>query len=146
MIMKRLKVISMVMLLCVGVHAQQRGTYMACTGNHVNVRTGPGKNYAVMGGAYKFQLNKGDGTWEDYVGWDGELPFCSIKYLGKKRNGFLYVEILGEGRDWGNCWVSAQYLKPVCTACHGTAKRYDDFLADHPRLLWKCKRCNGRGY
>ena len=144
--MKRLILLCLMSFIMTGIQAQKRGTYMACIGDHVNVRTGPGKNYPVMGGEYKYQLNKGDGTWEDYVGWDGELPGCSIKYLGQTRNGFMYVDICGEGCDWGQCWVSAQYLKPVCSACNGTPKRYDDFMADHPRLLWKCKRCNGRGY
>ncbi len=144
--MKKLFSFCLILFLAFNANAQKKGTFMACTGDHVNVRTGPGKNYSVMGGEYKCQLNKGDGTWEEYVGWDGELPFCSIMYLGQKRNGFMHVEISGEGRDWGPCWVSAQYLKPVCAACKGVPKKFDNFMADNPRLLWKCKRCNGRGY
>ena len=43
--MKRISILLMSLFVMVTVNAQHNG--FVCTGNNVNVRTGPGKNYAV---------------------------------------------------------------------------------------------------
>ena len=43
--MKRISVVLLLMIAALGANAQQKG--YVCTGNYVNVRTGPGKNYEV---------------------------------------------------------------------------------------------------
>ena len=100
-------------------------TYYRCTGNNVNVRKGPGKNYAVLlyeyaGFSQKQQISKG----------------CVVKFLGQKKNGFMHVE---DAYPWqrttfGQGWVSAQYLVPAtkCTNCKGKG-RLDEI----------CPECNG---
>ena len=116
------------MLAAINADAQYReGQYLYCTGNNVNVRTGPGKNYRVLllkegcpicGGKKrscwmcgaskkKYQLFKGHGLGN----FDDGAVY--IVYLGKSRNGFLYVET-GETIEGSGVrgWVSAQYLKP----------------------------------
>ena len=73
-----------------------------CTGNNVNVRTGPGMNYPVQQapggncGRGKIQLFKG----ERYT------------FTGERRNGFMKIEGT-ECWPTGYGWVSAQYLRPA---------------------------------
>ena len=51
-------------LTALGVNAQRKGDFLACTGNNVNVRTGPGLNYRVQThyDNQKVQLMKGAGV------------------------------------------------------------------------------------
>ena len=77
-----------------------KGQVLTCTGNNVNVRKGPGKNYGVLIDDLcetKCQLFKGD----------------NVKYAGKSKNGFVYV-IFWSGYSTGTTrelygWVSQQY-------------------------------------
>ena len=126
--MKRIILFCLVMFLAIGANAQyKKGQMLVCTGNNVNVRTGPGKNYPVATisncficegrnrnctacggrpGRSKYQLMKGDGLGECE---NGDI---AIEYLGKSKNGFHYVScyecIEGIGTRG---WVSAQYLR-----------------------------------
>ena len=137
-------------------------TVYHCTGDNVNVRTGPGKNYAVMmneGFRTKCQLFK-----DSYV-----------RYAGKQKNGFTYVKFLNCGMTAASCypdygWVSSQYLKAMtrrCPSCGGKGyfnrpcTEYPDFEpGDHPtacqcsgaclhdncRGKQHCHRCGGLGF
>ena len=136
--MKRLMLMA---LLCMGALAMYGQTQYVCTGNNVNMRKGPGKNYGVIR-----QIWKGCGVGDGYIECDHETGNYEILYRGKKKNGFIYVEIVGEGMFDAVGWMSAQYLKPVCSHCGGYPKVYDSCDADHPRLVRKCRYCNGRGY
>ena len=89
-------------------------TYYKCTGDNVNVRTGPGKNYAVainQGFETRCQLFKGN----------------IVRSLGSTRNGFTYVRFSNCGMTGASCypdngWVSSQYLRKMtrrCPACGG---------------------------
>lgn len=127
-IMKKLVLLLFVMLMSINADAQYRnGQYLYCTGNNVNVRTGPGKNYRVYqvrescpicggrqiscwmcnGSRAKYQLSKGDGL------GNFENGAVYIQYLGKSRNGFLFIET-GEMIEGSGVrgWVSSQYLRP----------------------------------
>ena len=64
-------------------------TYYRCTGDKVNVRKGPGKNYAVL----RWEHQMSSGLQQLYKGH-------VVKYLGKKQNGFMKVE---DGIDWHWC-------------------------------------------
>lgn len=83
-----------------GMSAQAQTEYI-CTGDNVNVRTGPGKNYPVIQGTGghckgKIQLFRGD----------------RLTYTGETRNGFMKME----GTEcWpkGYGWVSSQFLRPA---------------------------------
>ena len=74
--MKRFSFLLLLMFAVVAVNAQSKG--FVCTGDYVNVRTGPGKNYKVydVETGHKRQLSKGD----------------VVKYSGKKKNGFCLVQ------------------------------------------------------
>ena len=126
--MKRIILFCLVMFLAIGANAQyKKGQMLVCTGNNVNVRTGPGKNYPVAtisncficngrdrnchycegrAGRSKFQLMKGTGLGNCEVG------DMVIEYLGQSKNGFLHIAcyecVEGSG---GEGWVSAQYLR-----------------------------------
>lgn len=76
----------------------------ASTGDYVNVRIGPGKQYNVMTanprnncGISKIQLDKGE----------------VVTYLGVKKNGFMKVQ--SDDKCWKNSvgWVSEKYLIPI---------------------------------
>lgn len=126
--MKKLVLFLFLMLAAINVDAQYRnGQYLYCTGNNVNVRTGPGKNYRVFnlkegcpicsgrqrncwmckGSVGKYQLMKGDG-----LGNFGDGAIY-IQYLGKSKNGFLFIET-GETVEGSGVrgWVASQYLRP----------------------------------
>lgn len=78
------------LLMAMSAYSQSRVTY-ECTGNNVNVRQGPGTNYAVIQGSRgKVQLFKGDRVDSD----------------GQQSNGFIHVYCKNTSG-----WVSAQYLK-----------------------------------
>ena len=128
--MKRISIVLMLLLTVVAVNAQHNG--YVCTGNNVNVRTGPGKNYAVYDSNtdHKRQLSKGD----------------VVANRGKKKNGFCLIQgPLEWGGDERDGWVSAQYLRPVtlCPECDGT-KMVN--IADVDIDLDTCKKCKGKGY
>ncbi len=134
-------------LVSLSANAQKNGDYLACTGNNVNVRTGPGMNYPVQThyGNQKVQLMKGYGIGDGYEECEHETGNCILVYLGATRNGFMKVGYYGEGTNIEG-WVSAQYLRKVCPWCEGYPKTYDDCDKDNPRLLRVCKKCKGRGY
>ena len=127
--MKRIAIVLMMLFAVVAVNAQEKG--YVCTGNYVNVRTGPGKNYAVydIGTDHKRQLSKGD----------------VVEYCGKKKNGFILIRQLGWGEDERDGWVSAQYLRPVtlCPQCDGTK---DENIGEIDIELITCRKCKGKGY
>jgi len=90
--------------------AQRRGQYLTSTGSNVNVRKGPGKSYSVI----------------TYLCWDVErmreirlkLQLYRgerVKYLGQKKNGFLYVQLSREEEGgymiYYKGWVSADFLR-----------------------------------
>jgi len=126
--MKRILIFLLIAMATMTANAQYRkGQRLVCTGSHVNVRTGPGKNYRVFmikescpicygkggrscwyckGNKAKYQLSKGFGNDSDGITY--------IEYLGKKRNGFLYVEC-GENVEGSGVtgWVSQDYLRPL---------------------------------
>ena len=122
--MKRFLLLIAVMFTAASISAQK---YFISTGNNVNVRTGPGKNYRVMtgpGGAkcpqedMKIQLGKGEFVYNE----------------GVRRNGFIKVS---DFMCWKDGWVSAKFLKPArkCPRCNGrgTTGRV-------------CPGCHGEGY
>lgn len=128
--MKKLSLVLMLLLAAITVNAQQKG--YVCTGNHVNVRTGPGKKYAVYDSNtdHKRQLSKGD----------------VVADCGKKKNGFCLIQgPLEWGGDERDGWVSSQYLRPVtlCPKCGG----YKDInMGEVDIELATCDECNGKGY
>ena len=135
--MKRMIMILFVAICATTMYAQQ---FYACTGNNVNVRKGPGKQYGVIQ-----QLWKGCGVGDGYNECEHETGNCVIEYKGKKKNGFIYIGAYGEGL-FVEGWISAQYLKPICRHCEGYPKQYDNCDSERPRLLRTCKYCKGRGY
>lgn len=129
MTMKRISIIMMLLLAVMTASAQHNG--YVCTGNNVNVRTGPGKNYPVYdSGTKKRQLMKGD----------------VVANEGKRQNGFLLISgPLEWGGDERDGWVSAQYLRPVtlCKKCFGTG---DMNIGEIDIDLRTCNKCKGKGY
>ena len=100
----------MLSLTAINADAQRRGQYLTCTGDNVNVRTGPGKNYKVKtipsfdvemmrNVRMKLQLFRGN----------------RVKYLGQRKNGFLFVQFAYEGEGgyitYYTGWVSADFLR-----------------------------------
>ena len=128
--MKRFASVLMLLFVILTANAQQKG--FVCTGNNVNVRTGPGKNYAVYDSNtdHKRQLSIGD----------------VVKNRGKKKNGFCLIKgPLEWGGDERDGWVSAQYLRPVtlCPQCDG----YKDVNVGEGDIdLVTCDKCKGKGY
>ena len=93
----------LLILACVltGAVCQAQSVY-ECTGDNVNVRRGPGKNYEIVytniARPGKVQLFKGE----------------TVTYLGEKRNGFMKVKISDDKNPQpGPTWVSAQYLRKL---------------------------------
>ena len=131
-IMKRFAIFIMLLMGAFTAYAQHNG--FVCTGNNVNVRTGPGKNYPVYDynkeTGYKRQIFKGDVVADE----------------GKRKNGFCLISgPLEWGGDERDGWVSAQFLKPVtiCPECGGT-KNVN--VAEVDISLETCKKCKGKGY
>lgn len=130
--MKKILLICMMLMTVITVKAQEKG--FVCTGNNVNVRTGPGKNYPVYdvgkGTNGKRQLFKGD----------------VVRDCGQRKNGFCLVQgALEWGGDERDGWVSAQYLRPVilCKTCFGTG---DENIGKVDIDLITCRKCKGKGY
>ena len=128
--MKRFSIMMVLLLAVMTANAQHDG--YVCTGNNVNVREGPGKNYPIFDveQGRKRQLFKGD----------------VVTNMGKKKNGFVLVNgPLEWGGDERDGWVSAQYLRPVtlCKKCFGTG---DMNVAKEDIDLRTCDKCKGKGY
>ena len=128
--MKKFSIALMLSLAVMTANAQHDG--YVCTGNYVNVRTGPGKTFAVYDSDtdHKRQLMKGD----------------VVANEGKKQNGFVLISgPLEWGGDERDGWVSAQYLRPVtlCKKCFGTG---DMNVGEIDIDLATCDRCKGKGY
>ena len=135
--------------------------FYRCTGDNVNVRTGPGKNYAVLSDdcfLMYVQLEKGE----------------TVRSRGAALNGFIPVTCIAVSTASGafpvKGWVSAQYLKRMvkCTQCNGRGffnrpcRDFDGSPEFHPsaclcsssRCLHcgdcyrkqHCHSCNGVGY
>ena len=157
--MKRILMLMLFVMATMVANAQYRnGQVLVCTGDNVNVRKGPGKNYGVVynGCSLSYdQLFKGE----------------EVKYAGKTRNGFIYVNY-NSGSTIGCSekaygWVSNQYLKSrntrKCPACNGKGyfnrpcKDYSGDPVGHPHVYncqiyddgygkQHCHKCNGKGY
>lgn len=157
--MKKLLFLLTMVFTSITVNAQ---VYYRCTGDNVNVRKGPGTNYAVItnqGFETKCQLFKGN----------------VVKYAGKTKNGFTFVSFLNCGQTGASCyrdggWVASRYLKKMtrkCTACNGkgffnkpctdTEGPAEDHYGScpcqgryclHDGCYGKqhCSKCNGVGY
>lgn len=111
-------------------NAQKKG--FISTGQNVNVRTGPGKNYPLAKDDFsgdKCQLDKGQ----------------VVINLGRKQNGFCFVEVSSMITEY-HCkgWVSAQYLRPVklCSYCNGEGYTEIEGFGEGK----KCRRCGTKGY
>ena len=128
--MKRLFLMCMMLFAVLAANAQKQG-YIS-TGQNVNVRTGPSKKYPLAKddfGEEPCQLDKGQ----------------LVTYLGKAKNGFLYVEVSSMITEF-HCkgWVSAQYLRPVkiCPACNGEGYTDIEGFCEGK----ECRRCKTKGY
>lgn len=130
----------------------QAQTYYRCVRDKVNVKCGPGNNYknvpaqGQVFGYAPYQLFKNQ----------------MVKYLGKRQNGFLYVECTsGECDNWhyffDKGWVSSQFLKPAvrCRNCKGArvCKRCPPQQCVHKGFEWcfrtdenVCTVCDGYGW
>lgn len=129
--MKKITLFLLLLFTAMTVNAQRRG--FVCTGDNVNVRTGPGKNYPNVGAqyGYKIHLNKGD----------------VVDNQGKSKNGFNNIHYSPMNADEWMGWVSSQYLRPViiCPTCFGHKEDIDmDSAGD--LTFNKCRRCKGKGY
>ena len=149
--MKRIVLLIVVVMTTLCAEAQyKKDQHFYCTGNNVNIRKGPGKNYPVFtyteynsGAKKKFQLMKHQGL-NIGMGLDG---FFYITYLGQRKNGFLHVttgswwfnNMKEENMAFLDGWVSEKYLKPVCKSCDGYG--FTEYMGEI-----KCPRCHGRGY
>ncbi len=102
--------------------AAQAQIYFMSTGTHVNVRTGPGTNYAVA---------QADGWVGSGIDTRQQLDVGDIvKYAGTERNGFVKVIYVNCGGTAMSChqeegWVAKKYLR---------------------RLIKRCPSCGGRGF
>ena len=128
--MKKILFTMIVLFATVTANAQLQG--FISTGQNVNVRTGPGLKYKVAideVSGEECQLSKGQ----------------VAKYLGKKQNGYTYVEVSSTITEY-YCkgWVASKYLKPVtlCPACKGEG--YTNIIAFGEGT--ECKRCKTLGY
>ena len=133
--MKRILMLFLVVISTMAVYAQSKG--FISTGQNVNVRTGPGKNYPVDSSwGPRIQLSKGD----------------IVSYEGKTKNGFHYVRIVkyrgsflsGDISNTNSGWVSSQFLSPVkiCNSCGGSGEDYNSSIG----ALDTCRKCRGKGY
>ncbi len=88
--------LSLILAMAIGVAMAQ--TYVS-TGDNVNVRTGPGTNYAVMltniARPGKVQLFVGD----------------KVEYAGVTKNGFMKIRCPHKNMQKEYGWVSSKYLK-----------------------------------
>lgn len=159
--MKRLFIF--LFLVCVGMSAYSQNMFI-CTGNNVNVRKGPGKNFSILREQSErqdfWQLSKNE----------------IVRYLGKKKNGYMYVEAMcpvqgSMGYTVEKGWVYARYFKLLtkkCPDCKGKGfferPCGGDADDDHPMICicWHeiitpygsvglagrqiCEECGGYGY
>ncbi len=116
-----------------------KGQYLACTQDGVALRTSPSdsspkiKQYGltvVLLGPGNVEL-----SYDEYFFMD-----LGFKYLGKKENGYLYVEAIHDGDIFDNVvikgWVPEKYVKAACKKCNGLGN------VDYEM----CTSCKGRGY
>lgn len=122
------------MLLTISITASAQDKGFVCTGNNVNIRKGPGKNYPVL---------------ENGAGTNGKLQLFKgnvVTDYGKRKNGFCLVSAALEwGGDERQGWVSARYLRPVivCKTCFGTG---NENVGPVDINLVTCRKCKGKGY
>ena len=128
--MKRITIILLAILSSITAMSQTRG-YIS-TGQNVNVRTGPGKQYPLakeeMSGE-KCQLDKG----------------MLVIDKGVSKNGFRKIYISSAIYEYFcEGWVSEQYLKPVrlCSKCKGEGYTDVEGFGEGK----ECKQCRGNGY
>ena len=128
--MKRIVMISMMMLMTLAVGAQNLKGFIS-TGQDVNVRKGPGMRYPVIDTEWgKIQLDKGE-------------VVCD---KGKTKNGFRHILvtklIFGSVVNEYEGWVSTKYLRPVnvCPECYGTG--YVGEIED----IKPCEKCKEKGH
>ena len=130
--MRRLSIIFILLFAVITVNAQQKG--FVCTGNNVNVRTGPGMDYPI------YDQDRADGKKRQLFKGDVVLD------CGQRKNGFcLIVGALEWGGDERDGWVSAKYLRPVilCPTCNGTK---NENIGEIDIDLITCRKCKGKGY
>ena len=150
--MKRI-LIALLLVMCSCANAQ---TFYKVTGKNVNVRQGPGANYGVL----TYYSYEGEEAWQLSA---NNYAYGCVRYLGKKQNGFMYVEAFmpsgGTASDeLERGWVSAQYLKPAskCTICNGKgffnrpSRAYNEpYCPLHQDKCYgkeHCNKCYGWGY
>lgn len=128
--MRKLVLLCLLMLGMTTATAQKQRGFVS-TGNNVNVRKGPGKNYPVIfWEGQKLQLEKNEVVYDK----------------GKRRNGFCYVTVNKVIPTVAvftyDGWVSAQYLRPVtlCPECGGSG-----CVGDIEELK-DCPRCKTKGF
>ncbi len=157
-----MKRILTVLLVLMGALSLQAQTFYKCTGDFVNVRSGPGLKYKVL---YDFGRQENVQLFKDVV----------VKSRGKARNGFrpiiCYYGSSGFMASF-NGWVSAKYLKAMtkkCSKCNGKGyfnrpcTDFDGAPEEHPNVCschgigcfhnnsmckgkQHCSACNGYGY
>ena len=148
-LMKKLLVL-LFLLLPLMVQAQ---TFFRCTGDNVNVRRGPGKNYKNV---------PAQGQVLEYAPYQLEKNSI-VKYLGKRQNGFMYVGFvdfadMNSHYFFDKGWVSSQFLKPCskCADCGGKGTWGVCRVPDCSHDVWFspcagtgknfCENCHGLGY
>lgn len=116
--MKKYLVLFAMMAMTWSAYSQDRVTYR-CTGNNVNVRKGPGTNYAVITyNRCKIQLFK-----EEWAEGDG-----------KQSNGFIHIVKPRDG------WVSAQYLRIVEKHVTSKSQQQDERFIAFIKDMWNNNR------
>lgn len=159
--MKRLFILLVLMTAVISVKSQNM---YICISNNANVRKGPGKNYSILRTNTQMQ-----GYWQ--------IPQKEIvRYLGKKKNGYMYVEGMSPVDGSMQCevvagWVYAKFFKPMtkkCNACKGKGyferpcggdrdSEHPYFCICHREILTPygsvglngrqiCEKCGGYGY
>lgn len=151
--MKRILFLLLVILTTMSVNAQE---YYRCTRNNVNIRKGPGKTYAVEESSV-FSL--------PYAGRGEKAKLLKndiVKYLGKTKNGYMFVEVIGCAPDLffvsGDCWVYGKYLTPatLCSECKRKGQFKEkcqselhqdlDYIDGFYCSSCTCKKCGGIGW
>ncbi len=120
-------------------------TVYVVTGDHVNVRTGPGTNYPNT-------------TWQGQGSGNRKVQVSTGEYLigGTERNGFIKVDSYDVYQFFSG-WISSQYVRkvPMCNNCSGRGFIDNTCPKCHGRkplncVCWgtgyqKCSSCNGYG-
>ncbi len=141
--MKRLVLCLTVMAIALAASAQYvQGQYLVCVKKGgVVLRTGPGNN--------KPEARIYDEPAIVYAPTD-DIPEGVVfyidkgmKYLGKKQNGYLYVEATRDGDIFDDevvkAWIPEKYVKAACKKCKGLGYYIDSDYST-------CPKCKGRGY